>query len=65
MREILPPEINQSKTDAFDIFGDLTWKVAPQVELVEVAGSEHHVTLDNPRVFVEVVKGFLSQSVRS
>ena len=26
-------ETNSSETDAFDIFGDLTWKVSPQVEL--------------------------------
>jgi iron complex outermembrane receptor protein len=26
-------DINQSETDAFDIFGDATWKVSPQVEL--------------------------------
>jgi pimeloyl-ACP methyl ester carboxylesterase len=32
---------------------------APQVELAEVPGSEHHVTLDNPPDFVTVVKRFL------
>ena len=26
-------DINESKTNAFDLFGDLTWKVSPQVEL--------------------------------
>jgi outer membrane receptor protein involved in Fe transport len=26
-------DINESKTDAFDIFGDVTWKVTPQIEL--------------------------------
>ena len=26
-------DINQSETDAFDIFGDVTWKVSPQIEL--------------------------------
>jgi iron complex outermembrane receptor protein len=26
-------DINESKTKAFDIFGDVTWKVSPQVEL--------------------------------
>jgi iron complex outermembrane receptor protein len=26
-------DINESKTDAFDIFGDVTWKVSPQIEL--------------------------------
>ena len=29
----LEQDINESTTDAFDIFGDLTWKVAPQIEL--------------------------------
>jgi len=26
-------DINESKTNAFDVFGDLTWKATPQVEL--------------------------------
>ena len=26
-------DINESETDAFDIFGDVTWKVSPQIEL--------------------------------
>jgi pimeloyl-ACP methyl ester carboxylesterase len=29
---------------------------APQVQVAEVAGCDHHVTLDNPRGFVEVCK---------
>jgi pimeloyl-ACP methyl ester carboxylesterase len=33
----------------------------PQVELAEVPGSEHHVTLDNPNGFVEAVKAFLAK----
>ena len=32
---------------------------APQVELAEVADSDHHVTLDNPSGFVRAVKPFL------
>jgi pimeloyl-ACP methyl ester carboxylesterase len=35
--------------------------VAPQVELAEVAGSDHHVTLDNPAGFVDAVKAFLAR----
>jgi pimeloyl-ACP methyl ester carboxylesterase len=35
----------------------------PQVELAEVAGSDHHVTLDNPPGFVGVVKAFLERQV--
>jgi outer membrane receptor protein involved in Fe transport len=26
-------DINESKTKAFDLFGDVTWKVSPQIEL--------------------------------
>ena len=33
----------------------------PQVEFAEVAGSDHHVTLDNPAGFVEAVKPFLAR----
>ncbi|MDB5863234.1 MAG: hypothetical protein JWO70_1040 [Betaproteobacteria bacterium] len=32
---------------------------APQVELVEVSNSDHHITLDNPAEFVQKVRGFL------
>jgi pimeloyl-ACP methyl ester carboxylesterase len=35
--------------------------VAPQVELAEVAGSDHHVTLDNPAGFIEVAREFLAR----
>ena len=34
---------------------------APQVELVEVANADHHVTLDNPVDFVKAVKPFLAR----
>lgn len=43
-----------------DIYADIKAR-APQVELAEVPGAEHHVTLDNPRGFVEVVKDFLAR----
>lgn len=33
----------------------------PQVELAEVAGSDHHVTLDNPAGFVRAVNEFLAR----
>jgi len=33
----------------------------PQVEVAEVAMSEHHVTLDNPAGFVEAVSAFLAR----
>jgi pimeloyl-ACP methyl ester carboxylesterase len=33
--------------------------LAPQVEMAEVPASDHHITLDNPRGFVEVVRDFL------
>ena len=32
---------------------------APQVEMAEVPASDHHITLDNPRGFVEAVQPFL------
>ena len=32
---------------------------APQVQVAEVLDSDHHVTLDNPRGFIDVVQGFL------
>ncbi len=35
--------------------------VAPHVELAEVAGSGHHVTLDSPDGFVEAVNAFLTR----
>jgi pimeloyl-ACP methyl ester carboxylesterase len=34
----------------------------PQAELAEVAGSDHHVTLDNPSGFVNAVKPFLARN---
>lgn len=33
----------------------------PQVELAEVAGADHHVTLDRPAGFVEAVNAFLAR----
>jgi len=42
------------------IFSDVTAR-APQVELAEVADSDHHVTLDNPEGFVRAVKPFLAK----
>jgi pimeloyl-ACP methyl ester carboxylesterase len=34
---------------------------APQVELAQVAHSDHHITLDNPSGFVEAVRTFLAK----
>ena len=34
----------------------------PHIELAEVANSDHHVTLDNPRGFTDAVRSFLAQS---
>jgi pimeloyl-ACP methyl ester carboxylesterase len=34
----------------------------PQVELAEVAGADHHVTLDNPAGFVRAVRAFLARN---
>ena len=33
---------------------------APQVQSAEVPASDHHITLENPRGFVGVVRKFLS-----
>jgi len=32
---------------------------APQVQIAEVPDSDHHVTLDNPQGFIDVVQQFL------
>ena len=34
----------------------------PQIQLIEVPGCDHHVTLDNPAGFISAVKSFLSKS---
>lgn len=36
-------------------------KRAPQVEFAEVAGADHHVTLDNPAGFTQAVNAFLAR----
>ena len=67
----IPPLWNRVKIPALLVKGGLSARItpeiyddiksrAPQVELVEVPRSEHHVTLDNPGDFVHVVKAFLS-----
>ena len=43
---------------------DTEWAVkavAPHVELAEIPGSDHHVTLDNPAEFVKMVLAFYNQ----
>ena len=37
--------------------------LAPQVQLAEVRATDHHITLDNPQGFIEVVQQFLRASV--
>jgi len=34
---------------------------APQVEVVEVANCDHHITLDNPAGFVQAARDFLNK----
>ena len=34
---------------------------APQVEVAEVADSDHHITLDNPAGFVQAARAFLDK----
>jgi pimeloyl-ACP methyl ester carboxylesterase len=41
-----------------DVLADIQTK-APQVQMAEVPASDHHITLDNPRGFVDVVQQFL------
>ena len=36
--------------------------LAPQVQVVEVAGCDHHITLDNPRGFVEACKQWIARN---
>jgi pimeloyl-ACP methyl ester carboxylesterase len=43
-----------------DIYDEIKRR-CPQVELAEVPGSEHHVTLDNPDGCVRVMKAFLEK----
>ncbi len=38
-----------------------TQAICPHVELVEVSQSEHHITLDNPAEFTQVVRPFLDR----
>ena len=42
------------------VFADVKSR-CPQAELVEVSNSHHHVTLDNPREFIEKVRPFLAR----
>jgi pimeloyl-ACP methyl ester carboxylesterase len=44
-----------------DIYDEIKSR-CPHIELAEVPGSDHHVTLDNPPGFVEVVRRFLERS---
>ena len=68
----IPPHWNKVKIPVLVVKGGLSNRVtpeiyadiksrAPQVELAEVPGSEHHVTLDNPQGFVEVARAFLAK----
>lgn len=51
---------DRSERITMDIFREVKAR-APQVELTEVAHSDHHVTLDNPPGFVQAVKTFLAK----
>ena len=43
---------------SFDL-SPVTELPAPQVQMVEVPASDHHITLDNPEGFIKVVREFL------
>lgn len=51
---------DHSKRITDEVFQDVK-KRCPQAELVEVAHSDHHVTLDNPQGFVNAVKPWLAR----
>jgi pimeloyl-ACP methyl ester carboxylesterase len=68
----IPPHWDRIRIPALLVKGGLSNRItahiyddikarAPHVELVEVPGSEHHVTLDNPEGFVDAVKAFLAK----
>jgi len=68
----IPPYWNRIGIPALLVKGGRSERITPQivadaksrcarVELAEVPGSEHHVTLDNPQGFVEVAKAFLAK----
>jgi pimeloyl-ACP methyl ester carboxylesterase len=69
----IPPHWDRIKIPALYVKGGLSNRMTPdiydeikrrcpQIELVEVPGSDHHVTLDNPGGFVDVVKAFLRRN---
>ena len=47
-----------------EVFADLKAR-CPQAELAEVTNSDHHVTLDNPAMFIEKVSDFLKRNSSS
>jgi pimeloyl-ACP methyl ester carboxylesterase len=66
------PLWGQVKIPALIVKGELSKRIdpemkagvnarAPHVRFVEVAGADHHVTLDNPSGFVEAVRPFLAE----
>jgi pimeloyl-ACP methyl ester carboxylesterase len=69
--EVLYPHWDRIKIPALLMKGDRSNRIsaeviaevktrAPQVLVDEVSGCDHHVTLDNPKGFVEVARKFLS-----
>ncbi len=44
-----------------EVFADIKAR-CPQAELAEVTNSDHHVTLDNPGMFIDKVKAFLAKN---
>ena len=70
------PHWNRIGIPALLVKGELSQRITPQifaavkarcphVELAEVAGSDHHVTLDNPAGFVRAVRAFLDGHARA
>jgi pimeloyl-ACP methyl ester carboxylesterase len=69
----IPPHWDQIDIPALLVKGGRSDRITPeivkdakarcrQLELVEVPGADHHVTLDNPHGFVEAVRGWLKRT---
>ncbi|MES2562648.1 MAG: alpha/beta hydrolase [Pseudomonadota bacterium] len=67
------PSWNKIKTPALLMKGDHSDRLTPdvvadvkercpQVEFVEIAGSDHHVPLDSPQLFIQAMKAFLARN---
>ena len=69
----IPPHWDRIKIPALLVKGGVSDRITPEiiaeaktrcahVDVVEVPGANHHVTLDNPTGFVEAVNGWLGHA---